>query len=182
MEEKPYRTQDLKHFSHEEHPLILCELQKENDDGSIDQKSAICYGCQEQILDPAAYCCFACDFFLHKRCAKLPRQITHPMHSQHPLVLLGKPPYSSGSCICDACGQGGWKFFTYHCSRCEFDLDVSCAILEIKLHCHDHPLRQLKKPAFFWCDACRELDEDSSYLCTVCPFWIHKNAPCGQQL
>ncbi|XP_027181722.1 uncharacterized protein LOC113780103 [Coffea eugenioides] len=170
MEEK-----QLNHFSHEEHPLILCELQKENDDGSIDQKSAVCYGCQEQILDPAAYCCFRCDFFLHKRCAELPRQITHPMHSQHHLVLLGKPPYSSNSYICDACGQD-WKFFNYYCSSCDFGLDVSCAILdqrEIKLDCHDHPLRQ-QRPATFYCNACDMVDEDSSYLCTICPFWIHK--------
>ncbi|XP_027094031.1 uncharacterized protein [Coffea arabica] len=172
MEEK-----QLEHFSHEEHPLILCELQKENDDGSTDQKSAVCYGCQEQILDPAAYCCFRCDFFLHKRCAELPRQIRHPMHSQHDLVLHGKSPYSWGGCICSACGQYDWKVFTYHCSLCEFDLDVSCAILdqrEIKLNCHDHPLRQLKKPATFLCNACDKVEEDSSYLCTICPFWIHR--------
>ncbi|XP_027182710.1 uncharacterized protein LOC113781069 [Coffea eugenioides] len=171
MEEK-----QLEHFSHEEHPLILCELPKENDGGSIDQKSAVCYGCQQQILDPAAYCCFPCDFFLHKRCAELPRQITHPMHSQHPLVLLRNPTYFSGACICSACGQGPWKFFTYHCSSCEFDLDVSCAILdqqEIKLDCHDHPLRE-QRPGAFYCNACREDVKDSSYLCTVCPFWIHK--------
>nr|XP_027080299.1 uncharacterized protein LOC113703207 isoform X2 [Coffea arabica] len=178
MEEK-----QLNHFSHEEHPLILSELRKENDDGSIDRKFVVCYGCQEQILDPAAYCCFACHFFLHKRCAELPRQIRHPMHSQHDLVLLGKPPYYSRSCICDACGQDDWKFFTYHCSLCEFDLDVSCAILdqpeileprEIELDCHHHRLIQLEKPASFLCDACGKVDEDSSYLCTICPFWIHK--------
>ncbi|XP_027080687.2 uncharacterized protein [Coffea arabica] len=171
MEEK-----QLEHFSHEEHPLILCELQKENDDGSIDQKSAVCYGCQEQISDSTAYCCFRCDFFLHKRCAELPRQIRHPMHSQHDLVLLRNPTYFSGGCSCNACGQGGWKYFTYHCSLCKFDLDVSCAILdqrEIKLDCHDHPLRE-QRPATFYCNACREDVKDSSYLCTVCPFWIHK--------
>ncbi|CDP14956.1 unnamed protein product [Coffea canephora] len=173
MEEK-----QLEHFSHKKHPLILCELRKENDDGSIDQKSAVCYGCQQQILDPAAYCCFRCDFFLHKRCAELPRQIRHPMHSQHDLVLHGKSPYSSRiSCVCNACGQRGWEFFTYHCSLCEFDLDVSCAILdqrEIKLDCHDHPLIQRKRPATFYCNACGKDVKDSSYLCTVCPFWIHK--------
>ncbi|XP_027081249.2 uncharacterized protein [Coffea arabica] len=178
MEEK-----QLNHFSHEEHPLILSELRKENDDGSIDRKFVVCYGCQEQILDPAAYCCFACHFFLHKRCAELPRQIRHPMHSQHDLVLLGKPPYYSRSCICDACGQDDWKFFTYHCSLCEFDLDVSCAILdqpeileqrEIELDCHHHRLIQLEKPASFLCDACGKVDEDSSYLCPTCQFWIHK--------
>ncbi|XP_027181728.1 uncharacterized protein LOC113780110 [Coffea eugenioides] len=131
----------------------------------------------EQILDPAAYCCFRCDFFLHKRCAELPRQIRLPMHSQHDLVLHGKPPYSSRCCFCNACGQDDWKFFTYHCSSCEFDLDVSCAILEpreIELDCHDHPLVQLQKKASFLCDACGKVDEDSSYLCTICPFWIHK--------
>ncbi|CDP21193.1 unnamed protein product, partial [Coffea canephora] len=171
MEEK-----QLEHFSHEKHPLILRELQKENDDGSIDQKSAVCYGCQRQILYPAAYCCFACNFFLHKRCAELPGQITHQMHTQHPLVLLRNPSYSDGSCFCNACGQDDWKFFTYHCSLCQFDLDVSCAILdqqEIKLDCHDHPLRE-QRPATFYCNACREDVKDSSYLCTVCPFWIHK--------
>ncbi|XP_027083425.1 uncharacterized protein [Coffea arabica] len=168
MEEK-----QLNHFSHKEHPLILHELQKENDGGSADQKSIVCYGCQQQILDPAAYCCFFCDFFLHKRSAELPPQITHPMHSRHPLALV---LHKNRSCICDACGQD-WKFFTYYCFSCDFDLDVSCAILdqrEIKLDCNDHPLIQLKRPAAFLCNACYKVDEDSSYLCNICPFWIHK--------
>ncbi|XP_027181716.1 uncharacterized protein LOC113780098 [Coffea eugenioides] len=178
MEEK-----QLEHFSHEEHPLILCELQKENDDGSIDQKPAVCYGCQEQISDSIAYCCFPCDFFLHKRCAELPPQIRHPMHSQHDLVLLRNPTYFSGGCVCNACGQYPWKFFTYHCSSCDFDLDVSCAILdqrEIKLDCHDHPLVQLNRPATFYCHACHKVDEDWSYLCPTCQFWIHRK--CASRL
>nr|XP_027084552.1 uncharacterized protein LOC113706765 [Coffea arabica]XP_027084553.1 uncharacterized protein LOC113706766 [Coffea arabica] len=152
MEEK-----QLNHLSHEEHPLILSELQKKKDNGSIDQKLVVCYGCQEQTLDPAAYCCFACDFFLHKKCAELPQQITHPMHSQHHLVLLRNPTYSSRSRICSACGQDDWKFSNYHCSLCEFDLD-----------CHEHPLRQ-QGPATFYCNACRKVDDDSSYLSILDP-------------
>ncbi|CDP14966.1 unnamed protein product [Coffea canephora] len=165
MEEK-----QLEHFSHKKHPLILCELQKENDDGSVDQKLVVCYGCRKQISDSTAYCCFPCDLFLHKRCAELPLQITHPMHSQHDLVLLG-----NRHCICNACGQD-WEFFTYHCSLCRFDLDVSCANIdrEIKLDKHDHPLIQLTRPATFFCNACSKVGEDSSHLCAVCPFWIHR--------
>ncbi|XP_027083434.1 protein VACUOLELESS GAMETOPHYTES-like [Coffea arabica] len=118
----------IQHFSHDEHPLIMIELQKNNDNGDGDDKKVeICYGCQKQILEPTAYCCFSCNFFLHKPCAEIPLQITHPMHPQHPLVLHKEPPYSSGSCTCHACGQKGWKFFTYNCSLCKFDLDISCA-------------------------------------------------------
>nr|XP_027083429.1 uncharacterized protein LOC113705710 [Coffea arabica] len=89
---KYMEEEGIQHFSHDEHPLIMIEVQKNNDNGDGDDK-----------------------------------KITHPMHPKHPLVLHREPPYSSGSCTCHACGQKGWKFFTYNCSFCKFDLDISCA-------------------------------------------------------
>lgn len=165
----------MNHFSHEEHPLILDKVPKVN--GDDDEAVVICYGCQKQILEPEAYSCLPCEFFLHKRCAELPKQINHPMHPKHPLILHKESPYHAlGYCICDACYIDDWKFFTYHCSLCEFDLDVSCAILDrgFQHESHEHPLISLPWPGTLFCNACRTTEQDSSYVCSICPFWIHK--------
>jgi hypothetical protein len=60
---------EVEHFSHPDHPLILinkvleysCEL-------------VICSGCEGPIWGPC-YSCTSCYFFLHKKCAELPREI-----------------------------------------------------------------------------------------------------------
>ncbi|CAK9166351.1 unnamed protein product [Ilex paraguariensis] len=81
----------LKHFWHS-HPLGLKEIQM--DEGG--HKLVICGLCEKQILGPA-YSCSECDFFLHKRCAELRRQVTDPIH-QHPMHL-------SWRLACDFCGD-----------------------------------------------------------------------------
>ncbi|CDP19812.1 unnamed protein product [Coffea canephora] len=107
------------------------------------------------------------------------------MHSQHDLVLHGKSPYPyiSGGCICNACGQDDWKFFTYHCSSCEFDLDVKCALLSstVKHKDHNHPLHlAYSLPSDYrsfpqGCSVCREKVHPSDwvYYCGPCRYFVH---------
>ncbi|KAL3533821.1 hypothetical protein ACH5RR_007342 [Cinchona calisaya] len=168
--------QELKHFSHELHPLTLMEISQQKNEINV-QKSN-CYGCTNPIsLDPT-YTCEKCDIFLHKICAQLPREINHPMHTDHLLILLAKPPYTSGSCECEGCTKS-WRNFIYHCSSCQFNIDILCAFTERKFEhsSHTHPLTLVQRPASFKCNACNETNTQESYLCTICPFWIHKS--CG---
>lgn len=168
--------EELKHFSHEEHPLILSQV----------QKKLTCYGCPKKILEPKAHYCFSCDFFLHKLCAELPRQIRHPIHFEHPLKLLKELPEYYVTCICDACGQRDCKYFFYHCSLCAFSLDVSCGTAgqgfeaeitdrRFKHKSHEHTRILQQSQATVYCDACQVVKKDASYMCSTCPFWIHKN-------
>ncbi|KAL1826026.1 hypothetical protein ACET3Z_012804 [Daucus carota] len=80
----------LKHDSHE-HELNLIEV-----DAYMVGKGK-CGVCEMQINEASSiYKCLTEDcpnnslslfFFLHKSCAELPKQITHPHHPQHSLVL-----------------------------------------------------------------------------------------------
>ncbi|GFZ08779.1 hypothetical protein Acr_20g0005870 [Actinidia rufa] len=158
---------EIEHISHK-HPLIFNEEHKDN------IVEALCNGCQLPISGTPSYKCRQCQYFyLHKACAELPREMKHPMHLQHPLSLLPSPPYPRKEC--NACRRS-CESFTYHCSSCQFNLDVACALLaqKIDLGCHEHPLTPLQRPALFLCDACGTKHEGSSYQCAICQFWINQ--------
>ncbi|KAI5560404.1 hypothetical protein BDE02_16G045400 [Populus trichocarpa] len=84
---------------------------------------------------------------------------------------MPQPPYKT-RCFCDRCGKT-FNSFVYHCSFCEFDLDIKCAFqpgfLEVDSQAHqfahkDHPLI---------------LNEEQEYhgegvMCSVCNFFLHK--------
>ncbi|KAL3533819.1 hypothetical protein ACH5RR_007340 [Cinchona calisaya] len=164
---------ELKHFSHEKHPLILTQVEH------CEAEESNCYGCQKPIFSEPAYTCKECNIFLHKKCAELPIAITHPLHPEHPLKLHSKPPYrqvEDKRCFCDACKQE-WKSFVYHCFLCQFDLDILCAFPDERLdHLgHEHPLTLLQRLALFTCDACGTKGEEQSYICVACPLWIHRS-------
>nr|XP_027066315.1 uncharacterized protein LOC113692145 [Coffea arabica] len=158
----------LKHFSHE-HLLILVKGERDE----IVRKS-VCYGCQTPILAEPTYSCGKCSFFLHKRCAELPKDISHAMHPQHRLILIDKPPYSGGSCFCNG-RQQMWRNFTYHYNPCAFDLDIICVTIEdrkLKHPSHVHALTFKNQRATFRCHACGNIEKDMSYSCTSYPYWI----------
>ncbi|XP_071912135.1 uncharacterized protein [Coffea arabica] len=167
---------ELKHFSHEKHPLILATQLQQDDQKPI--HSSVCYGCQKPILEEPTYKCSECNIFLHKTCAELPREMLHhPLHLDHPLKLLPNSPYPKDrSCLCDACRQP-WNSFVYHCYRCNFDLDILCAFPQGKLEhpSHEHLLTLVQRIASFACDACGTKEEQQSYICTACTFWIHRS-------
>ncbi|XP_057506739.1 protein VACUOLELESS GAMETOPHYTES-like [Actinidia eriantha] len=157
----------IQHFSHK-HPLIFSG--EKNGDG----EEILCNGCCQKISG-ASYSCKNCSFFLHKLCAELPVEMKHLMHPEHPLSLSSLPYYFYCSKPCNACGKY-LKAFTYHCSLCDFDLDLVCAsrALSIVHERHKHPLIPQLSPASFECYACGTKDEDVSYLCNTCGFWIHE--------
>ncbi|KAI5560375.1 hypothetical protein BDE02_16G043200 [Populus trichocarpa] len=167
---------EFEHFSHPDHPLILvnqvldysCEL-------------VICSGCEGPIWGPC-YSCTSCYFFLHKKCVGLPREIKRRIHPRHPLHLLAKPPYK-GRCDCNRCGKT-CNSFVYHCSLCEFDLDIKCAFqpgfLEVdsQIAHKDHPLILNEEKEYHGegvkCCVCKEPLSGPSYSCTSCNFYLHK--------
>ncbi|XP_057506732.1 uncharacterized protein LOC130789951 [Actinidia eriantha] len=162
--EREREMERIQHFNHP-HPLIFSG--EKNGDG----KEILCNGCCRKISG-ASYSCKNCSFFLHKFCAKLPVEMKHLMHPEHTLGLLSKSPRFK----CNACGEFS-KAFTYSCSLCKFELDLVCAsrALSIVHERHQHPLIPQLSPASFECNACGTKDEDVSYQCNTCRFWIHES-------
>jgi hypothetical protein len=120
----------IKHFSHQ-HDLIL------GNEELVDVK--FCDGCMEFISTPF-YSCTQCNFFLHSRCARLPRKKQHILH-QHQLTLVSQVPYNNGLFICDACSKYRHGF-AYRCDMCNFDLDLQCCSISetLKHEGHQHSL------------------------------------------
>lgn len=86
-------------------------------------------------------------------------------------------PHPDLSCVCNLCRISEWKWFTYNCSKCHFNIHVSCAFEEglFEHEGHHHPLTLVRTPVLLFCDACSTQEKDISYRCTVCPFWIHQS-------
>ncbi|KAK3003816.1 hypothetical protein RJ639_018960 [Escallonia herrerae] len=160
---------ELQHFSHE-HPLFFREFTANEDGG--DEEACRCGGCSE-VISGASYGCSRCEFFLHKLCAELPRELEHPTHPEHPLTLR-----VSKGCLCDVC-DNDWRNFTYTCSLCNFDMDIICASAterKIDHPSHKHPLTPVRRTALLRCYACGHKHEGTWYQCTTCVhFWIHRD-------
>jgi hypothetical protein len=156
---------ELQHFS-DKHPLIF-----------IEQAEGLfqCDGCLEDIKG-SGYGCRECDFDLHPSCAKLPRELQHPIHQKFPLNLHKTPPYDGRTCTCNGCNLP-CRSFVYHCPICKFDLDIKCASLPltIKAENHDHPWTLFQNSIPFTCNACGKKGEGMPYLCGECGLWVHHN-------
>ncbi|KAL7182699.1 hypothetical protein ACSBR1_041396 [Camellia fascicularis] len=175
--------EEIQHFSHN-HPLNL-----------IDQVGirGLCQGCDQIVWTRNTYKClkFGCWFHIHKPCAQLPQQLSHPFHPQHPLTLLPHPPANRDEFRCQACGKTR-RGFTFHCSTCQFNLDISCASLKPQInqqisiqhfsHTNVHTLDLCKKDKDFdvFCSACESQfqDHDTIYVCLECKLLLHK--PCAE--
>lgn len=178
---------ELQHFSHP-HPLSLLS--------TINPKIDNCSACEHRILRGSLiYGCSGCQFYLHKTCAALPRQIQLPFHPQHPLTLLN---YSTKTFFCRACHNPSHAF-TFHCSHCLIDLDIQCALLllsdpdsghrkkllepKIQHHSHPHPLITVQLcdtnngSNNFFCSGCELpiLQGTSMFVCPQCMFTVHKS-------
>ncbi|KAK4436801.1 hypothetical protein Salat_0014000 [Sesamum alatum] len=166
----PPPSSPLMHFSHhhELHPLSLYNPQ------------TLCSGCKLPSSG-TMYACKPCSFTLHHSCAKLPQLITHPSHGGCTLSLLTTASYPGGIFSCDACSRfgDGWS---YHCSRCEYDLHVTCASKPLKIRHQAHISCELeltfKNPYAnsngFSCDICRRIGSKQwLYRCNSCEFDVH---------
>ncbi|KAI8026081.1 hypothetical protein LOK49_LG02G01742 [Camellia lanceoleosa] len=159
------------HFS-SKHQLMILNEDEKND---VDERLS-CYVCLQQITgSTAAYKCTNCSpsIYFHKFCAQLPAEMEHPVHPEHPLVLLQVVP---NKFRCDGCDID-LKEVIYRCFICNFNLDISCALRAPKLkhESHKHPLSLMSSLASFQCHACGTKREGMSYMCDTCSFWIHED-------
>ncbi|KAG2278958.1 hypothetical protein Bca4012_040724 [Brassica carinata] len=134
------------------------------------------------------YKCDECDVAFHVDCVwhpatDHPTEVNHSYHSLHPLKLLtGEPPeYSDGTCR--LCGREIDKELFYHCSSCNFTLDMPCvlnppqkSLVDPKVH--DHQLTLLPRLDSFTCNACGLKGDRSPYACFDCGFMIHQECLC----
>ncbi|CAA7047395.1 unnamed protein product [Microthlaspi erraticum] len=132
------------------------------------------------------YLCVECDVYFHVDCVwqppevEYPSEVNHYSHSLHPLKhTMGKlPDYSDGTCR--LCTRKIDERLFYHCSSCNFTLDMNCVVepppqsfLDSKAH--DHKLTLLPRLRTFTCNACGLEGDRSPYICIQCDFMIHQD-------
>ncbi|KAG6682550.1 hypothetical protein I3842_13G148400 [Carya illinoinensis] len=154
---------EIQHFSHM-HPLVFIEGVDEN------EVNIICTGCDEPISD-AAYKCSECSFFLHKSCSELKPEIQHPVHPNHPLVLI-----ASANRVCDGCCKPSTSksCFFYQCKECQFDLDIKCASnwKSSAEDGHQHVFIPILKRIQFTCDICGKDHKCRARVCSICQLLV----------
>ncbi|XAR64671.1 hypothetical protein NMG60_11008438 [Bertholletia excelsa] len=157
--------EQLQHESHDHRLIFIEELE---DDG------VRCDGCGESISGPC-YSCDICKYFLHKSCAKLPLEISHPVHPHHTLQIY----YRVKSLPCFSCKRVIEGFF-YGCKDCLIPLDINCSrtsLLKVQQrisHRTHSPPVYISKLAIFSCDACGVKHEGKFYLCTTCNIMVNE--------
>ncbi|KAL5537467.1 hypothetical protein UlMin_044700 [Ulmus minor] len=171
----------IEHFSHQ-HPMPVVEIDP--------QHHIQCFACQSLCSGPA-YACRACEYFLHKSCAHLPREIQqHPAHSFHPLFLRVQHFWSF---TCNICQKQKKNTFIYDCKQCPnaFQMCVKCYYAtirpSIKYRYHEHLLCFIEgyydhithcKASDNYCHQPNASDDlhhltNSVFLCLNCDFKIH---------
>ncbi|XP_059452063.1 uncharacterized protein LOC132182749 [Corylus avellana] len=148
----------IRHFSHEEHPMIF--VKEFGGEG-------VCLGCNKSVCAPA-YICSHCNFFLHKSCAELSTEIQHLAHPNHTL-LLQKP---SESKLCDACRRDCDRCFFYHCNSCDFDIDIECASKSNTDDGHQHEFVPIFQQIHFTCELCGEDRNSAAQVCRICQLLV----------
>ncbi|CAA7049669.1 unnamed protein product [Microthlaspi erraticum] len=141
--------------------------------------------CGKPCDDGISYKCHECDLFFHVDCVWnlseviRPEEVNHSYHPCHPLKLITGHPqdYSDGQCR--LCGRKVDKWF-YHCSSCNFTLDLRCVLTPppqslVDLKAHDHQLTLLPRLDSFTCNACGLKGDRSPYICVQCDFMIHQD-------
>ncbi|CAK9160716.1 unnamed protein product, partial [Ilex paraguariensis] len=165
------------HWSHEQHPLILFDVQNCHE---MKDDTILCDCCAQTISLPF-YCCEECNHFLHLYCANLPRELKYTMiHPKHRLQLI----YDSNFYDlhwCTACHSYTNGFF-YKCCEdegCYVLLDVRCAFMPSRIahEAHEHPLFQIE--SHDKCSACAYASPDASvkFKCHTCKFVLAQ--PCA---
>jgi len=137
------------------------------------------------MINGFPYKCYECDLFFHKDCVWHPPEVNHTLevnhsyHSLHPLKLhTGQlPNYSDRKCR--LCAKEIEVGLFYHCSLCNFTLDMSCVLNPPQrylwnLKAHDHQLTLLPSLRSFLCSACGLNGDRSPYICVQCDFMIHQ--------
>ncbi|XP_062079426.1 uncharacterized protein LOC133783824 [Humulus lupulus] len=182
------------HLCSRKHILLLKDSEINNDE-------FVCKLCDEYLMEPPYYVCDSCEYYVHKSCEELPKQINkYPLHPRHPLSLTTR--YAS----CNCCGQASEKRLVFSCDGCDFDLDVECFKMSNSItacpegqHCiqhssHPHLLLLVDTTNAIHededidvrCFACQsksspsESDGGVYYGCNRCKYFLHKQ--CIDQL
>ncbi|XP_010456069.1 PREDICTED: uncharacterized protein LOC104737563 [Camelina sativa] len=133
------------------------------------------------------YVCLECELAFHEGCVsrpsefkKHPSEVNHSYHPLHPLKLSTgqSPDYSDGKCR--LCTRKIDDRLFYHCSPCNFSLDMRCVMNPpqqslLNLKAHDHQLTLLPRLFSFTCNACGLNGDRSPYICVQCDFMIHQD-------
>ncbi|KAK8623792.1 hypothetical protein V6N13_065155 [Hibiscus sabdariffa] len=158
------------------------------------ESSATCNACSIEITDEA-YACKRCKYYIHKTCTRLPFEVLHPLHPQHPLKWSPGSVYVSETFTCEECRDKAYGF-RYVCYACDFKLDVKCAIswvpknetqrlkdMEIRsklcLFNQDHELRysnyRPRKNYGLSCSFCGLKLWGRTYSCSHCYYELHES-------
>ncbi|GKD77619.1 zinc finger, PHD-type, C1-like protein [Tanacetum coccineum] len=153
------KNKGIIHFSHP-HGLVWVNIKQV-------KKKITCSGCQQSLVGKGNACVEEnCGFQVDESCFNLEKEIRHKSHPAHPLSLLSSSPYKNenGMFACGACFKNG-SGFTYHCSICEYDLDITCANLKetVKRDDHQHVLKLYYEGPLngedyaLYCDVCNRV-------------------------
>ncbi|KAI7740757.1 hypothetical protein M8C21_001190 [Ambrosia artemisiifolia] len=182
MDVKDLDLEDLQH----EHPLALVDLQLmhrdyiEDDDEYADDDlittqnfDCICIRCDRRIdwYHRYYYKCSmsSCNYSLHKFCEEILPTIKFQGHPSHNLILK-RTTNDQKCCACLKCHRDG---ICYHCSTCNYGIDLLCATFmeQNTIHhpAHPHPLIPFSvEPGLNKCFACKKKHEGHFYQCITC--------------
>jgi len=160
---------ELQHFCHR-HALNFNEDRSRSHDGFYNN----CYLCWKQVWGPNFRCKECSWVVLHKSCAELPRELRHPLHPKHPLLLINVPAENPKG-KCEGCNRDHATGIIYNCFDCNFNLESKCASLPLTIQAesHAHPLTLMRRAVSFTCDACGKEGKGMFYSCALCSFLVH---------
>ncbi|KAL3533823.1 hypothetical protein ACH5RR_007344 [Cinchona calisaya] len=108
-------------------------------------------------------------------------KLVHYSHEKHPLILTQLRQQDEGDhqkSNCYGCHKPTLPEPTYTCKECNIFLHKQCAELPRTIahpgH-EEHPMMLLWRSARFNCEACGTDEEQQSYICCTCSFWIHRS-------
>ncbi|KAM0054140.1 putative chromatin regulator PHD family [Helianthus debilis subsp. tardiflorus] len=182
MDVNEINLEELEH----EHPLTLVDLQLmhrdylEDDDEYADEDliktqnfKCMCNQCDRQIdwYHRYYYTCDmpSCNYSLHKFCKEIPKILQFQGHPSHTLTL--RRTLNDDKCrTCLKCHRDG---IGYHCSTCNYGIDLLCATFmeQNTIHhpAHPHPLISFSvEPGLNKCFACKKKHEGHFYQCITC--------------
>ncbi|XP_031397465.1 uncharacterized protein LOC116208259 [Punica granatum] len=154
-----------------EHPMRLQFLTKGH---RYNSGSIVCCECPAEGL--VYVCTNYCSTMIHKTCAELPRELEHPIHPQHPLLLSFEPLDKSNPC--SACLESS-RGFTYYCDYCKIQFHAHCVMRRptLKHPRHEHSLSYFKEIGRdlygAQCNVCYDECRIDFYRCVPCNYNLH---------
>ncbi|KAH6815007.1 hypothetical protein C2S51_019827 [Perilla frutescens var. frutescens] len=86
--------------------------------------------CPDDSYTHDVYRCIICDYYIHIRCATLPKRIVRHEYDEHPLHLVfDRPPNQEMimNCFCEICEEDiDIKYWSYRCGVCDKWFHVNC--------------------------------------------------------